>query len=227
MFPQGRQLTVDGGNRFAVPGYNNMHSHALIAERPEFVLTTMLAEGVTGFRHMSGTPKLLRRGTKGAFRSGSMRRICSRCRATFFFRSTPRSPKEARAEVDRQKRQNADFIKIILAPCPAFFAAINEAHRLGLPTAGHLPPDVSPLEASRAGFDSIEHFALLDRVFVRSNRPAATRAGQFRHRALPGARQGIQGEQHLAGADAGPVTHAGGCRPARISNGPVAGEHER
>jgi cytosine/adenosine deaminase-related metal-dependent hydrolase len=49
--PPGSPITtVDGENRFAVPGYNNMHSHALIAERPELLLATMLAEGVTGFR---------------------------------------------------------------------------------------------------------------------------------------------------------------------------------
>jgi hypothetical protein len=68
------------------------------------------------------------------------------------------SPQEARAQVNRQQRQHADFIKIILTPRAAFFAAVDEAKRLGLPTAGHLPPDVSPLEASKAGFGSIEHF---------------------------------------------------------------------
>jgi adenine deaminase len=35
--------TVDGRNRFAVPGYSNMHSHALIAKSPELLLATMLA----------------------------------------------------------------------------------------------------------------------------------------------------------------------------------------
>ena len=63
-----------------------------------------------------------------------------------------RSPEEARAEVNRQQLQHADFIKIILLPRAALFAAIDEAKRLGLPTAGHLPPDVAPLEASKAGF---------------------------------------------------------------------------
>ena len=39
--------TIDGAGRFAVPGYNNLHSHAIIAERSELLLATMLAEGVT------------------------------------------------------------------------------------------------------------------------------------------------------------------------------------
>jgi hypothetical protein len=72
--------------------------------------------------------------------------------------SNARSPEEARAQVNRQHRQHADFIKIILLPRAAFFAVIDDAKRLGLPTAGHLPPDISPSEAPTAGFGSIEHF---------------------------------------------------------------------
>ncbi len=150
--------TVDGGNRFAVPGYNNMHSHALVAKRPELLLATMLAEGVTGFRQMSGTPTLLTARDEGRIPPGLYAPDLLAMPGDLLFPFNAGSANEARAEVDRQKRQHADFIKIILVSRPAFFAAIDEAHRIGLPTAGHLPPDVSPLEASRAGFDSIEHF---------------------------------------------------------------------
>jgi hypothetical protein len=151
-------VTIDGASRFAVPGYNNMHSHALIAESPELLLATMLAEGVTGFRQMSGTPKLLKARDEGRLPFGIYSPDLLAMPGDLLFPFNAGSPKEARAAVDLQKRQHADFIKIILAPRPAFFAAIDEAHGLGLPTAGHLPPDVSPLEASMAGFDSIEHF---------------------------------------------------------------------
>jgi hypothetical protein len=168
--------TVDGGNRFAVPGYNNMHSHALIAERPEFLLATMLAEGVTGFRQMSGTPKLLKDRDERRLPIGVYSPDLLAMPGDLLFPFNAGSPDEARAEVDRQKQQHADFIKMILAPRPAFFAAIDEAHRIGLPTAGHLPPDVSPLEASTAGYDSIEHFGTGNPFWIEcSSDPTALR----------------------------------------------------
>lgn len=150
--------TVEGANRFAVPGYNNMHSHALVAPRPELLLATMLAEGVTGFRQMSGTPKLLKARDEGRLVLGPTTPALLAMPGDLVFPFNAGSAKEARAEVNRQRRQHADFIKLILLSRAAFFAAIDEANRLGLPTAGHLPPDVSPLEAAKAGFDSLEHF---------------------------------------------------------------------
>ena len=150
--------SIDGANLFAVPGYNNMHSHALVAKRPELLLATMLAEGVTGFRQMSGTPALLKQRDDNRLPIDSYAPDLLAMPGDLLFPFNAGSASEARAEVDRQQRQHADFIKLILVSRPAFFAAVAEARRLGMPIAGHLPPDVSPLEASRAGFSSIEHF---------------------------------------------------------------------
>ena len=158
MRTEGSVTTVDGRNRFAVPGYNNMHSHALIAKRPELLLATMLAEGVTGFRQMSGSAKLLKARDERRLPLGVYAPDLLVMPGDLLLPFNARSPEEARAQVNRQHRQHADFIKIILLPRAAFFAAIDEAKRLGLPTAGHLPPDISPLEASKAGYGSIEHF---------------------------------------------------------------------
>jgi imidazolonepropionase-like amidohydrolase len=158
MRTEGSATTVDGRSRFAVPGYNNMHSHALIAKRPELLLATMLAEGVTGFRQMSGSAKLLKARAERRLPLGVYAPDLLVMPGDLLLPFNARSPEEARAQVNRQHRQHADFIKIILLPRAAFFAAIDEAERLGLPTAGHLPPDISPSEASTAGFGSIEHF---------------------------------------------------------------------
>ena len=51
---------IDAAGRFIVPGYNDMHSHALNLADPSASLALMLAEGVTGFRQMSGSPALLK-----------------------------------------------------------------------------------------------------------------------------------------------------------------------
>ena len=52
---------IDAAGRFIVPGYNDMHSHALNLGDPSGSLALMLAEGVTGFRQMSGSPALLKK----------------------------------------------------------------------------------------------------------------------------------------------------------------------
>ena len=55
--PQG--WAIDGGGRFVVPGYINMHTHVLQSERPELPLAVMLSEGTTGMRQMAGSADLL------------------------------------------------------------------------------------------------------------------------------------------------------------------------
>src|SRR5580700_3521456 len=50
---------VDGLGAFAVPGYNDAHAHPLNAPDAQDGLAVMLANGITGFRQMSGTPDLL------------------------------------------------------------------------------------------------------------------------------------------------------------------------
>ena len=67
------------------------------------------------------------------------------------------SPAAAKAEVDRQKAQNVDFIKVVDLPADAFLAAATEARDMGLPFAGHLPPTVDPRAAIHGGMTAIEH----------------------------------------------------------------------
>lgn len=65
---------------------------------------------------------------------------------------------EARSAVRELKRRGADFIKVISLPSrEAFFAVADEAKRENLPYAGHLPIEISALEASNVGIHSIEH----------------------------------------------------------------------
>lgn len=64
----------------------------------------------------------------------------------------------ARAAVDSLAHAGVDFIEVYtLLPRDACFAAIAEARRFRLPVAGHVPADVTVVEAARAGQASIEH----------------------------------------------------------------------
>src|SRR5271154_923912 len=51
--------SIDAAGRFAIPGFNNMHMHVLDQTDSSSVLARMLADGVTGFRQMTGSPELL------------------------------------------------------------------------------------------------------------------------------------------------------------------------
>ena len=65
----GEQVIVADG-KFVVPGYNDMHSHALELADPADALALMLADGVTGFRQMSGSAERLRARREGMLTLG-------------------------------------------------------------------------------------------------------------------------------------------------------------
>jgi hypothetical protein len=82
-----------------------MHSHALIAECPGLLLATMLAEGVTGFRQMSGTPKLQKARDEGRLPLGLYAPDLLAMPGDLLFPFNAGSPTKARAEVDRQNHR--------------------------------------------------------------------------------------------------------------------------
>ena len=148
----GSAKAVDGRGAFVVPGFNDMHSHTLNTASPETSLPEMLANGVTGFRQMApaepaanlalispATPALLVR--PGRLLAGP----------------AFASPAAAKAEIDRQKAEGVDFVKVVDLPADAFLAAAAQAHGAGLPFAGHLPASVDPRAAIRSGMTAIEH----------------------------------------------------------------------
>lgn len=77
--------------------------------------------------------------------------------------STPFNPgtaEHARQHARILEERGVDFAKIYnFIPREAYFAFVDEANRLGLPFAGHVPEGVRASEASEAGQRSIEHAA--------------------------------------------------------------------
>ncbi|WP_051796077.1 amidohydrolase family protein [Kibdelosporangium aridum] len=157
---------VDGAGRFVVPGYNNMHSHALQAQRPALMLAAMLAEGVTGMRQMLGTPELLRYRADHRLPLTQYAPALLSMPGDLLLPFNVGSADAAREEIDRQWEQGADFVKVILIERDAFFAAVQAAHAKGMRIAGHLPPSVDIIEASKAGYDSIEHLGTGNNVWI-------------------------------------------------------------
>jgi imidazolonepropionase-like amidohydrolase len=148
---------IDVTDKFIVPGYNDMHSHALNLSDPSGSLALMLAEGVTGFRQMSGSPMLLKRRRDNALPLGPAAPALLETAGAILTPLNAGSSEAAGAEIRRQHAQGADFVKIVIANPNVFMSAIDEAVAVGIPILGHLQEGVDLVAASRAGFRSVEH----------------------------------------------------------------------
>ena len=158
----GRQTTdipvVEGSGAFVVPGYVDSHAHAL--NDPGEVAgayALMLANGITGFRQMSGSPQLLQDRRAGRLPAPPGAPALLATPGTLLTPMNSGTPTAAAAEVRAQQEQGADFIKAGMTSHDTFLAALAEAGRIGIPLAGHLPGDLDPRDAARGGMRCIEH----------------------------------------------------------------------
>lgn len=159
-------IVIDGTNRFLTPALWDMHVHLTLAG--ESSLPVFIANGVTAVRDMGGDLERIDR-WRDAINS-------SKLVGPYIYRAGPYvdGPKnapdritvttdvEARAAVRMLKRKGVDFIKIHNAvPRTAIFAVFEEATKLGMRVAGHIPLDITPIEASNAGQGDFEHMTSL------------------------------------------------------------------
>jgi imidazolonepropionase-like amidohydrolase len=166
------EQVIDGGDRFAVPGYNDMHVHAIQRDHPELGFATMLAEGVTGIRQMLGTPTMLRNRAEQRLALNEHAPRLLQMPGALLLPFNAATPEEVREQVSRQWDQGADFIKYIQTSRDVFFAAVEAAHKHGLQIAGHLPPAVKMSEAAVAGFNCMEHLGTSDNLWIECSRDA-------------------------------------------------------
>jgi imidazolonepropionase-like amidohydrolase len=157
---------VSGRGLFLIPGLWDMHSHSLwSADAVRTFLPAYVANGVTGIRDMGGTLEMMH-AARDSIRGGSAYpRIYAA--GAIVDGPEPVDPSISlavgdsaggRLAVDSLARAGADFVKVYsLLPRGAYFAVMDEARRLGIPVAGHVPVEVTPDEAARAGQRSIEH----------------------------------------------------------------------
>ncbi len=166
----GDALRVDGSGKYLIPGLWDMHVHEVFGDwipRNERVVPPLfVANGVTGVRDMGGDLDVLKvwRAEIAAGRMLGPRMIIA---GPMLDGPVPRFPSSApvanaadgRRWVDELTHQGVDFIKIqSLVPRDGYFAAAEEARKLGMVFVGHVPDAVRASEASNAGQKSIEHF---------------------------------------------------------------------
>lgn len=202
--PGADEWAVDGGGRFVVPGYNNMHTHVLQAERRELFLATMLAEGTTGMRQMAGSAGLLEARARSRLELTSYAPALLAMPGALLMPFNASNIDDVERLIADQKRQGADFIKVVEVDRDVFFAAVNSAHGNGMRIAGHLPPSVTPEEAALAGIDCIEHLGTGGNVwFQTSSNGAALRveADKVGTGRIPGWLSGLPFAEHLFSTD--------------------------
>ena len=165
----------DAGNRFIIPGLWEMHAHALYEEWPINseksvpytwgpYMDLMLAHGITGFRDMWGAPEAIgqaRKEMETGERVGPRFIAAGMVMGWFQYMSgleKAETEEGARALVRKAHDSGADFIKFGLWN-PGFLLApvVDEARHLGLDVVGHVPPDMSAIEAAEAGLRTVEH----------------------------------------------------------------------
>lgn len=174
---------IEGEGRFLTPGFNDMHTHVLNnLTDADGTFALMLANGITGFRQMSGSSDLLARRSKGRLPTPLG---APKLHATSGELLTPLNagnPAAAISVVVEQHAQGADFIKVGSVDPGTFLAALGKAIDLGIPLGGHLPPSLFPADASRKGVGFIEHLgpgiALFGAVSTRRAEIAAITASQ-------------------------------------------------
>jgi hypothetical protein len=149
--------SVDVSGKYLVPGYLEMHAHPLESKDPAGALELMLAYGITGFRQMSGSPKLLAQRVAGTLPLPKDSPALLALPGTVLSPVNAGTDAAAVATVAGQHAAGADFIKVAFVAPDVFFAAQAEANRLGIAILGHLPVNIDVIRASRQGLRSIEH----------------------------------------------------------------------
>ncbi len=164
--------TLDGTGMFVIPGLWDMHIHAFFTNdtarfhsTSEVMFPLFIVNGVTGVRdlgsHLEATlaardsvaahqlvgPRML---VSGPMIDGPTTRYAAAIKV--------QTPDEARAAVRMLKQRGVDLIKTqTLIPRDAYFALADEAKRVGLPFEGHVPREITGLEAVAARQRSFEH----------------------------------------------------------------------
>ncbi len=166
--PKGARM-VDATGKYVIPGLWDMHVHMIfgdwLAKDEKIILPLFVANGVTGVRDMGGDLEDLKswRAQIEAGRLLGPRMVLS---GPVLDGPVPRFPSsvavknagDAARAVDDLKKSGADFIKFqSLISRDSYFAAVDEAKKLGIPFAGHVPDAIRASEASNAVQRSIEH----------------------------------------------------------------------
>lgn len=154
---------IDGEGKFLMPGLSDMHVHLFHGHplKNTWILH-LIINGVTTVRDLYGSPEKLTLREKirrnivlapNLYQSGQIINGVNDKFAAY----AP-TAKQGREIVQAQKKDNYDFIKVYDGLNREVYEAIvDEAKKQDLPVVGHVPDQVTILEAVNLGQRSIEH----------------------------------------------------------------------
>lgn len=152
--------TIDGTNKYLMPGLAEMHAHIPSTEindqRLHDVLFLYLSNGITTIRGMLGAPMHLE--LRDKVESGEIL-------GPRIFTSSPSlnggsvpTVAEAESKVRSYQKDGYDFLKIHPGiKLEVFDKIVETAKEVGIEFAGHVPVDVGIRHALRSGYASIDH----------------------------------------------------------------------
>ena len=173
---------IDATGKFLIPGLWEMHAHTSSDQvSRDVVLPLFIANGITGIRSMQAD--CLKDSNRSCSSVSAPIDATNRWRQDIAGRQLigpriiagstmvngpaegesstvldPATAEHGRAHARLLQARGVDFIKIYdELSRDAYFAIADEARKLGLPFAGHVPVAVRATEASDAGQASIEH----------------------------------------------------------------------
>jgi len=157
--PDGEADVIDAGGRFVLPGLVDPHVHV----RESRELKLFLAAGITTVRNMNGAfgSALAWRDSLAAGTLVGPRFVTAS--PTLFdgapeYRYHVDGPDRARELVRQFAADGYDLVKVYQLAEPTVRALVDEAGRVGIPVAGHIPLPQAELETVLdLGFVSLEH----------------------------------------------------------------------
>jgi imidazolonepropionase-like amidohydrolase len=167
VIPGTNALRIDRRGKYLMPGLVDMHIHLFNSKD----LLLYLANGVTTVRNLGGYAasdsilRIRREVAEGErlgptiYSSGNwldgdpaVRRI----------NTVVRTPAEARTEVEKQRTEGYDFIKVYQnLSAEVYREIVRVARAQGIPVTGHIPTEVGVegvLESAQVGVDHVGHF---------------------------------------------------------------------
>ncbi|HKA01063.1 MAG TPA: amidohydrolase family protein [Candidatus Solibacter sp.] len=160
--PEEGATIIDGHGKFVIPGLWDTHVH--LTSTTECALPLLVATGITNVRDMGG--RLMRiddwrsRIAAGILVGPHIVRVGPTLNGTSFnsFQMVAGGPEATRGAIRALQFIGVDAIKVHRRlPRASYFAAADEAKKLGIPLVGHVPIEVTPAEASDAGQATLEH----------------------------------------------------------------------
>lgn len=157
-------VRVDGQGRYLIPGLVDMHVHLFnnTSRRSpnEWAFPLFVANGVTGVREMRTEPGQMAVVERWRKKAAGGELVAPRILAAGVAVSGGKAgdAPAVRRQVREAKAAGADFVKVFgNLRALSWRAILDEARKARLPVCGHIPPEVSLLDAATGGQRSNEH----------------------------------------------------------------------